>query len=79
MRIDKLDEVVYALDKIIERYINREYNPTTINSLRNEMYNFFRGILYPYCGLTMSKTIIRNELIANLGEAQAAEVCNHLF
>lgn len=79
MRIDKLEQMVYALDLLIERYNGREQNPRTFQSFRNEIYDFYRGMLYPYCGYTMSKTIIRNELIANLGEVQADCLCNHLF
>lgn len=79
MRIDKLEQMVYALDLLIDRYKDREQNPRTFQSFRNEIYDFYRGMLYPYCGYTMSKTIIRNELIANLGEEQADCLCNHLF
>lgn len=79
MRIDKLEQMVCALDLLIERYKAREQNPSTFQSFRNEIYNFYRNILYPYCGYTMSKTIIRNELIANLGEEQADRLVNHSF
>jgi len=79
MRIDKLEQAVYALDLLIERYKDREQNQSTFQSFRNEIYTFYRNILYPYCGYTMSKTIIRNELIANLGEEQADRLANHSF
>lgn len=79
MRIDKLEQMVYAFDLLIDRYKAREQNPSTFQSFRNEIYDFYRGMLYPYCGYTMSRTIIRNELIANLGEEQADRLVNHSF
>lgn len=79
MRIDKLEQMVYALDLLIDRYKGREQDSRTFTSFRNEIYDFYRGMLYPYCGYTMSKTIIRNELTLNLGEVQADCLCMHMF
>lgn len=79
MRIDKIEQMVYALDLVIDRYIKCKMNPGTINSLLNEIYSFYHDILQPYCGHSMSTIIIRNELIANLGDAQADVVYNQLF
>lgn len=79
MRIDKLEQMVYALDLVIDRYNGREMNTRTLDSLLDEIYSFYHDVLQPYCGHSMSTVIIRNELIANLGEVQADCLCNHLF
>lgn len=79
MRIDKLEQMVYALDLVIDRYNDREMNPKTLNSLLDEIYSFYHDVLQPYCGHSMSTVIIRNELIANLGEVQADCLYNRLF
>lgn len=79
MRIDKIEQMVYALDLVIERYNDREQNPRTFDSLLNEIASFYHDILQPYCGHSMSTVIIRNELIANLGEVQADCLFNRLF
>lgn len=79
MRIDKLEEIVFALDLVIDRYNGRDMNTRTLDSLLDEIYSFYHDVLQPYCGHSMSTVIIRNELIANLGEVQADCLCNHLF
>lgn len=79
MRIDKLEQMVYALDLVIERYNGREMTHKNFESFRNEIYNFYRDLLQPYCGHLMSQVIIRNELIATLGEAQADCLLMHIF
>lgn len=79
MRIDKIEQMVYTLDKIIERYIGREMNPRTLDSLLNEIYSFYHDMLQPYCGHSMSKVIIRNELTAYLDEVQADCLCDRMF
>lgn len=79
MEINKIEQMVYALDLIIERYIGCEMNPRTLDALLNEIYSFYHDILQPYCGHSMSTVIIRNELIANLGEVQADCLYNRLF
>lgn len=79
MEIDKIEQMIYALDRIIKQYNEREMNQMTVSSLLNEISNFYRNMLYPYCGHSMSKVIIRNELTANLGEAQADCLYNQLF
>lgn len=79
MQIDKIEQMVYTLDLVISRYNDREMNQMTVSSLLNEISNFYRNMLYPYCWHSMSKVIIRNELTANLGEAQADCLYNQLF
>lgn len=79
MEIDKIEQMIYALDGIIEQYNGCEMNPRTFNSFLNEIYSFYRNMLFPYCGHSMSKIIIRNELIENLGEAQGNAAYNRLF
>lgn len=79
MRIDKLEEIVFALDLVIDRYNGREMNTRTLDSLLDEIYSFYHDVLQPYCGHSMSTVIIRNELIANLGEVQADCLYNRLF
>lgn len=79
MRIDKLEQMVYALDLVIDRYNGREMNTRTLDSLLDEIYSFYHDVLQPYCGHSMSTVIIRNELIANLGEVQADCLYNRLF
>lgn len=79
MQIDKIEQMIYTLDGIIGQYNDRELDQRTFSSLLNEIYSFYRNMLYPYCGHSMSKVIIRNELTANLGEAQADCLYNQLF
>lgn len=79
MEIDKIEQMIYALDKVIGQYNGREMNQRTFSSLLNEISNFYRNILFPYCGHSMSKIIIRNELIENLGEAHGACIYRLLF
>lgn len=79
MEIDKIEQMIYALDKVIDRYNGREINQRTFSSLLNEISNFYRNILFPYCGHSMSKIIIRNELIENLGEVQGVCIYRLLF
>lgn len=80
MRIDKIEQMVYTLDKIIERYIiDSVCSKRSSDTLLNDIYSFYHNILQPYCGHLMSMIIIRNELIASLGVAQADVVCNQLF
>lgn len=79
MEIDKIEQMVHALDGIIEQYNGREMNPRTFNSFRNEIYSFYRNMLFPYCEHSMSKAIIRNELIDKLGEVQGNYAYNRLF
>ena len=79
MEIDKIEQMIYALDRIIERYVDSMASKQAFTSLLNEISNFYRNTLYPYCGHSMSKIIIRNELIENLGYAQAEVAYNQLF
>lgn len=79
MQIDKIEQMVYALDLVIDRYVDSVGSKQVLDSLLNEISNFYYHILQPYCGHSMSKVIIRNELTANLGEAQADCLYNQLF
>lgn len=79
MEIDKIEQMIYALDKIIWQYVYSICSKQALDSLLNEISNFYRNTLSPYCGHSMSKAIIRNELIENLGEVKGNDVYNHLF
>ena len=79
MEIDKIEQMVYALDRIIDRYIDREMNQRIFSSLLNEISNFYRNMLFPYCGHSMSEVVIRNELIEKLGETHGGCVYRLLF
>lgn len=79
MKIDKIEQMVYALDLIIDRYNGREMNQRNFESFRDEIYSFYRDLLQPYCGHLTSQVIIRNELIAYFGEVQADCLCDRIF